>query len=232
MRELLLFQSLYLAKTASEILSLVKSQPRPFVFYKSFLELDGTNMASILSFDSRCMSALLSDEHKEFFSSEFPIFYKNKISKSNNSAKFFYRSAIDTALKNNQVRAIQTMVEYVVKYQDNFVSSFLFNKNLTTLMEKGVEIAPLLNSHIFCYKYDCDEWPSTHTDSTMCMRPYNDSIFDLRKKYNSIFSDDNLRVDDKDEDELLMTSARLFKISYKVNMLPSLSEHIVFDPVT
>jgi hypothetical protein len=31
------------------------------VFYKSFLELNGANMVSILSFDSRSMSYLLSD---------------------------------------------------------------------------------------------------------------------------------------------------------------------------
>ena len=73
----------------------------PFVFFKSFLELDGSNMVSILSFDSRCMSALLDDRHSAYFQEEFPIFYKNKIAKSNNVEKNFYRSAIDTAYKNN-----------------------------------------------------------------------------------------------------------------------------------
>ena len=71
------------------------------MFYKSFLELDGSNMVSILSFDSRSMKQLLSDKHKKMFQAEFPIFYKNKIQKSNNKSKFFYRSAIDSALKNN-----------------------------------------------------------------------------------------------------------------------------------
>ena len=99
-------------------------------------------------------------------------------------------------------------------------------------MEKGVEIAPLLNSNIFCYKFDCDEWPSTHTDSTSYMRPYNDSIFDLRKKYREIFFEDHLRPKDDDEDDTIIDSSKLFKISYKVNMLPKLSEHIVYDPIT
>jgi len=49
------------------------------VFYKSFLEFDGANMVSILSFDSRSMSHLLDDKHADFFSDEFPIFYRNKI---------------------------------------------------------------------------------------------------------------------------------------------------------
>lgn len=79
LRELLLFQSLYLAKTQIEIIDLVNDQPKPSLFYKTFLELDGTNMASILSFDSRSMEYLLHQDFEEYFSHEFPIFYKNKI---------------------------------------------------------------------------------------------------------------------------------------------------------
>jgi len=62
LRELLLFNSIYLAKTLSNIIELVTDQPNPSVFYKSFLEFDGSNMVSILSFDSRSMEYLLSDE--------------------------------------------------------------------------------------------------------------------------------------------------------------------------
>jgi hypothetical protein len=75
-------------------------QPTPFVFYKSFLEFDGANMASILSFDSRSMTHLLNkDVGGEFFTSEFPIFYRNKIKKGKDT--YYYRSAIDRALKCN-----------------------------------------------------------------------------------------------------------------------------------
>ena len=79
LRELLLFQSLYVCKTLSEIVDIVGDQPKPTVFYKSFLELDGSNMVSILSFDSRSMAYLLSDDFSEFFSSKQPLFYRNKI---------------------------------------------------------------------------------------------------------------------------------------------------------
>ena len=58
-------------------------------------------MTSILSFDSRSMKYILDDEFAEFFNSDFPMFYKNKIVKTNNKDKFFYRSAIDSALRNN-----------------------------------------------------------------------------------------------------------------------------------
>lgn len=101
MRELLFFQSLYVCSTQTEILKLVKNQPRPAVFYKSFLELDGTNMASILAFDSRAMKYLLDEKHSDFFCDDYPLFYKNKMVKLNNRDKFFYRSAIDMALQAN-----------------------------------------------------------------------------------------------------------------------------------
>jgi len=55
LRELLLFNSIYLAKTLTDIVDIVGNQPEPAVFYKSCLEFDGTNLCSILSFDSRSM---------------------------------------------------------------------------------------------------------------------------------------------------------------------------------
>jgi len=38
-------------------------------------------MLSILSFDSRTMKYLLDDQFDDYFSSDFPLFYKNKIQK-------------------------------------------------------------------------------------------------------------------------------------------------------
>ena len=85
LRELLLLQSIYVSNTMSEILEIVCDQPRPDVFFKSFLELDGTNMASILAFDSRSIGRLLDENlNKEFFLKDYPVFYKNKLTKSNN----------------------------------------------------------------------------------------------------------------------------------------------------
>ena len=82
LRQLLLFQSLFLCTTASNIVDLVNDQPNPKTFYSAFLELEGANMLSILSFDSRTMRYLLDDEKfEEYFNSKFPLFYKNKIPK-------------------------------------------------------------------------------------------------------------------------------------------------------
>jgi len=79
LRELMLMQSLYVCKTQSDIVDLVNDQPNPSVFYMSFLELDGTNLTSILSFDSRSMEYLLDERFNEYFDKNYPIFYKNKI---------------------------------------------------------------------------------------------------------------------------------------------------------
>ena len=59
-------------------------------------------MTSILSFDSRSTKFLLSPDFEEFFDKDYPIFYKNKIQKGQSKdMKFFYRNAIDGALKSN-----------------------------------------------------------------------------------------------------------------------------------
>lgn len=97
-------------------MALVQRQPNPTVFYKAFLELDCSNMCSLLNFDSRSMESLLHDDNSDYFSSEFPIFYKNKIPKPRNPKQFFYRSAIDSSLKNNQVGAVELMINYIVKF--------------------------------------------------------------------------------------------------------------------
>ena len=59
--EILLLKSFYICSHLIDIVELVRQQPRPLVLYKSCLELNGTNMVSILSFDSRSMSYLLDD---------------------------------------------------------------------------------------------------------------------------------------------------------------------------
>lgn len=55
-------------------------------------------MTSILAFDSRSLSILLSDDNKDLFDSEYPIFYKNKINKGKlEKRKFYFRNALDIA---------------------------------------------------------------------------------------------------------------------------------------
>lgn len=232
LRELLLFQSLYVSKTQSDIVALVKLQPNPSVFYKAFLELDCSNMCSLLNFDSRSMESLLHDDHSAYFSSEFPIFYKNKIPKPSNPKTYFYRSAIDSSLKNNQVGAVGLMIDYIVKYQNNYVSSYLFLKNIPTIMEKGIPISELFRSDIFVMKIDFDEWPATHTVQEKFLRPYSGTIYDLRNEYSNIFHEKKfqpIETDNEDQAEKIDTS-KVYKISYFINLLPSIGAYIMDGP--
>ena len=83
------------------------------------------------------MRFLLSEKHSLHFSHDYPIIYKNKHKKKKNASKhpkYFYRSAIDNALISNQVGSVQTICNYIAKYQNNFVSHYLFLKNLTVLL--------------------------------------------------------------------------------------------------
>ena len=82
------------------IINLIKMQPDPRFFYKTFLELGGANFCSILSFDSLSMESLLSDENDQYFSEEYPIIYKNKMIKKDGSG-YYYTNSIDNAIKNN-----------------------------------------------------------------------------------------------------------------------------------
>ena len=45
----------------------------------------------------------------------------------------------------------------------------------------------LLNSNVFSFSFDYDEWPTNHKNDTACMRPYFHSIFTLRNHYKTCF---------------------------------------------
>ena len=89
-------------------------------------------MATILAFESRSVTYLLDDEFKEYFEDRdneedrYPLFYKNKFEKTKIPGKYFYRNAIDIALRSNQKRSIEKIIEYICKYQNSFHSSFMF----------------------------------------------------------------------------------------------------------
>lgn len=81
-------------------MDLVRKQPNPKFFYKSFLELDGANLVTLLAFDSAVMEILLSSDNAQYFNEQYPIIYKNKLKKKNGNG-FFYTNSIDVALKHN-----------------------------------------------------------------------------------------------------------------------------------
>ena len=107
------------------------------------------NMMSILAFDNRSIKLLLDKENEEYFNDKFPLFFKSKDGES----------ALDTALEYNQIRSLDMMVSYMIKYQNSFKYAYLFHDNLIDLISKGVKMTELFNSEIFNVNLEMEFWP-------------------------------------------------------------------------
>lgn len=94
------------------------------------------------------------------------------------------------------------MVDYIVEYQNNFVSSYLFTKVLSEFLEKGITCTPLFNSAVFSRPMHFDEWPTSHTCEDYLLRPYNGSIFDVRHAYREVFHEDEFMTIQEQNEEL------------------------------
>ena len=99
---------------------------------------------------------------------------------------------------------------------------------MPNLITKGVDITGLLKGKIFCFNFDYDEWPSTHSSEDYLMRPFNGSLFDLRTSYSHIFSEAEYAMQDHEEYD----SSKVFKITYTINMLSCLEMYAIRDPKT
>ena len=56
----------------------------------------------------------------------------------------------------------------------------MFTKNLPLIVEKGIPISHLMDSKVFMFEFDYDEWPMTHYNDETVIRSYNYSIFAIR----------------------------------------------------
>lgn len=208
----MLVQSLFVNKVSGGATALVKAQPNPSIFLKVFLELHVKSLVSYLAFDNHSIDHILHDEHEEFFPKDFPIFYRNEEGKS----------AIDTALDANQIRSVNTMIEYICRRQDSWVYANLFTENLVSLINKGVTLRTLFDSNVFKLPIDSAEWPSAHKVTSFMLKPYDGSVFDLRFNYEKVFpkvSKSDTKVFGANVD-----SKRMFKIKYEALMVTSMSE--------
>ena len=121
-----------------------------------------------------------------------------------------------------------------MKYQNNFASSYLFVKNLPTLIEKNIQITKLLNSEIFRYDFDYDEWPGTHTNEDEVIRPYNESIFNIRQHYTTVFPEPDFEEatnEDGSMKDQSIDSSKIYKIKYSINLLPQIGAHIMTETI-
>lgn len=103
------------------------------------------------------------------------------------------------------------------------MSSFLFKKNLNEIILRGIQVTDLLDSKVFRMDFDFDEWPSTHTDDSKYIRPYNGSIFDLRQHYKTIFFEKEFDAIDESDD---IDSSKIYKIKYTLQLLTDFSMHV------
>ena len=97
-------------------------------------------------------------------------------------------TAIDLALRHNQFQAVNTILSYIVKYQNHYVYSYIFENNFTDMIMAGVDLVDLLNSSIMYYKLDFDdkEWPQEDFSSEPLTIPFSKEIFRMRYNYHEI----------------------------------------------
>ena len=124
--------------------------------------------------------------------------------------------------------AIDVIIDHIINYQNNYISCFLFQKNFSNLIDKGVKMSRVLRSEIFSFHFDYDEWPSNHVDDNTYYRPYNESIFELRGMYRKVFYEEEF----EDISGREVQSDKVYKIKYSLNMLPYMGECVRICPRT
>lgn len=134
-------------------------------------------MLQYIAFDYRSMRTLLDKKNSEYFTTKFPLFYKNEDGKS----------AIDVALDKNLIRSVNLFNDYICKYQNTYIFAHLFEHNLLDQIKSEVTMIGLFKSSIFNHDLDYAEWPGTHKNTQKIIAPYNGSSLKLRYRYPEIF---------------------------------------------
>ena len=124
-------------------------------------------------------------------------------------------------MKNNQIRAVGLIIDHIVNHQNHFVSGYMFRDNLLKLLERGIDINRLLASQVFVWEFEFEEWPQVHTDKERMTRPYNGSMFDLRRGYKDIFPELAAEEDPGEDDD---AEGNVYKITYTLNLLPAINQ--------
>lgn len=115
--------------------------------------------------------------------------------------------------------ALNKIIEFIVKYQNSYVFSFLFDGLLIKLLNKGIKVTQLFESDIFCHSFEYDDWPVVHSAEDSLIVPYNNSIFSLSGSYKQVFN----MIPDENEDTDNKADLKFFKIKYTLNLLPSVT---------
>ena len=84
-----------------------------------------------------------------------------------------------------------------------------------------------MNSQVFLFEFDFDEWPMTHYNRSTVFRAYNESVFAIRQHYLSTFPESSFaRMVDIDDPLYHLDSSKIYKIDYSINLLPSTCPYI------
>lgn len=77
LHDLMFVFGLFMLDSVTDILNLINLQPTKKLFFRSYMEMDNSNLIQILSFESRFVRALLKDVlEKKNYNSDYPLFYK------------------------------------------------------------------------------------------------------------------------------------------------------------
>jgi hypothetical protein len=96
-------------------------------------------------------------------------------------------------------------------------------------------VKPLLDSNIFVFNFDLDEWPSSHFNPDQHLRAFNENIFMIRKHYKTVFPEEEFDPMNDDEGgsdkqkSKKYDSSKVYKIKYSINMLPYIGTYLLKD---
>ena len=92
----------------------------------------------------------------------------------------------------------------------------------------GIAVKPLFDSKIFRFVFDYDEWPGNHSNEDSLIRPYNESLYSIRKHYRTVFPEDEFEdiINEDGSQKEGIESDKVFKIMYSINLLPFIGSHI------
>ena len=97
----------------------------------------------------------------------------------------------------------------------------MLKNNILELFDMGIEMHNLLKSNIFNYRFEYDEWPQVHTNLEKMLVPYNGSIFELRNRYDDVFSKLGDPLSKKN-----VNTKQMYKIQYSLNLLMDIKEKV------
>ena len=117
------------------------------------------------------MVHILDDANEQYFDQKYPLNLQ-KQNQEEEQRELLLQLPNRHSPEEQPGTAVDKLIEYIFKYWNIFVSSYLFVKNLPIIISKDIKIYLLLKSDIFQVEFDFDEWPGHQIYGTECIRGY------------------------------------------------------------